>query len=296
MAEARWTWHHINLDDAQAVGTATKQYALSTEQTGYAIDRHERAHVEYDSLAETFLLVFNIPDADGDAAQAETHQMTFVIKGHDLLTFGHADAASLVQEFTQRFDTPRSLSAYQFLLESLYLITQRFMPLMEKADAERHQIALALRDKTTRKRLLELSDLETNALYLGNATRQNQSVLEQLKGLSVYHGFTPEEKERLEDVLIEARQLVDMTSLGSQNLAQLEATYNNILNNNLNDTMKFLTIWSIVLTAPTIISGFFGQNVPLPFMHTPGGWLITIALSLVLALIFAVWMTHYVNR
>ncbi|MFD1440373.1 magnesium transporter CorA family protein [Lacticaseibacillus hegangensis] len=296
MAEARWTWHHINLDDAQAVGTATKQYALSTEQTGYAIDRHERAHVEYDSLAETFLLVFNIPDADGDAAQAETHQMTFVIKGHDLLTFGHADAASLVQEFTQRFDTPRALSAYQFLLESLYLITQRFMPLMEKADAERHQIALALRDKTTRKRLLELSDLETNALYLGNATRQNQSVLEQLKGLSVYHGFTPEEKERLEDVLIEARQLVDMTSLGSQNLAQLEATYNSILNNNLNDTMKFLTIWSIVLTAPTIISGFFGQNVPMPFMHTPGGWLITIALSLVLALIFAIWMTHYVNR
>lgn len=296
MANKHWTWHHIDLDDAKAVQGATATYQLSDEQTGYAVDRHERAHVEYDSLAETFLLVFNIPDADGDAAQAETHQMTFVIKNHDLLTFGHADAASLVATLTKHFDAPTALSAYHFLLDSLYLITQRFMPLMEKADNERHHIAQALREKTTRKRLLELSDLETNALYLGNAARQNQSVLEQLKGLSVYHGFSPEEKERLEDVLIEARQLVDMTSLGSQNLAQLEATYNNILNNNLNDTMKFLTIWSIVLTAPTIVSGFFGQNVPLPFEHTAGGWLITIALSLVLALLFAVWMNHYVNR
>ncbi|WP_054665091.1 CorA family divalent cation transporter [Lacticaseibacillus camelliae] len=146
-AEARWTWHHINLDDTAAVQAATQQYALSTEQTGYAIDRHERAHVEYDSLAETFLLVFNIPDADGDAAQAETHQMTFVIKDRDLLTFGHADAASLIEEFTKRFDAPHTLTAYQFLLESLYLITQRFMPLMEKADTERHQIAQTLREK-----------------------------------------------------------------------------------------------------------------------------------------------------
>ncbi|MFD1394137.1 magnesium transporter CorA family protein [Lacticaseibacillus jixianensis] len=294
--QQRWTWHHINLDDPAAVRAATARYQLSTEQTGYAVDRHERAHVEYDGLAESFLLVFNIPDADQDAAQAETHQMTFVIKNDDLLTFGHPDAAGLVQQLTRRFDAPQTLSAYQFLLESLYLITQRFMPLMEKADNERHHIAQVLREKTTRKRLLELSDLETNALYLGNATRQNQSVLEQLKGLSVYHGFSVQEKERLEDVLIEARQLVDMTSLGSQNLAQLEGTYNNILNNNLNDTMKFLTIWSIVLTAPTIVSGFFGQNVPLPFMHTPGGWGITILLSVALAGLFAVWMNHYVNK
>lgn len=296
MAEAKWTWHHIDLDDATAMDMATDRYGLSTEQAGYAFDQHERAHVEYDALAETFLIVFNIPDADGDAAQEETHQMTFVIKDHNLLSFGHQDAKKLVAKFTERFDAPKTMSRYQFLLETLYIITQQFMPLMEKADSERHKITVALREKTTRKRLLELSDLETNALYLGNAASQNQSVLEQLKGLTVYHGFTAEEKERLEDVLIEARQLVDMTSFGSQNLTQLEATYNNVLNNNLNDTMKFLTVWSLVLTVPTIISGFFGQNVPLPFEHSVYGWLITIGIAVGLSVILAIWINRFVNK
>ena len=34
-----------------------------------------------------------------------------------------------------------------------------------------------------------------------------------------------------------------------------------MMNNNLNDTMKFLTVWSLVLTIPTILTGFYGMNV-----------------------------------
>ena len=49
-------------------------------------------------------------------------------------------------------------------------------------------------------------------------------------------------REELEDSLIEAKQLVEMTQLTSTILHQLSGTYNNVLNNNLNDTMKLLTI------------------------------------------------------
>ncbi|WP_155286511.1 magnesium transporter CorA family protein [Lacticaseibacillus zhaodongensis] len=289
-------WHHINTDDTQALAQARENYNLTAEQTGYAGDRYERAHVEYDALAKTFLLVFNIPDADVDAAQEEQHQMTFLIKDEMMLSFGHVDASKIVRELEQTVAVGKYETPYQFLLEALYLVTERFMPLVQKADAARHEVQQELRQKTTRKMLLELSNLETNALYLGNAAKQNESVLEQLKGITVYHGFTPAEKERLEDVLIEAGQLVEMTQLGSQNLSQLEGTYNNILNNNLNDTMKFLTIWSIVLTAPTIISGFFGQNVPVPFEHSPQGWLVSIGLAVLLSAIFALLMSRYIRK
>ncbi|WYJ92779.1 hypothetical protein A5889_000258 [Enterococcus sp. 9D6_DIV0238] len=83
-------------------------------------------------------------------------------------------------------------------------------------------------------------------------------------------------------MLIEAKQLVEMTQLSSQILQQLSGTYNNVLNNNLNDTMKILTVLSILLTIPTIISGFFGMNMPLPLEHNIFGWLITILISVVL--------------
>ena len=51
----------------------------------------------------------------------------------------------------------------------------------------------------------------------------------------------------LDDAEIEANQLVEMTEMSSQIIGQLSDTYNNVLNNNLNDIMRFMTVWSLLL-------------------------------------------------
>ena len=67
---------------------------------------------------------------------------------------------------------------------------------------------------------------------------------------------------------------------------------NNILNNNLNDTMQFLTVWSLLLTVPTIVTGFFGMNVSLPILNKPIDWvIITIGTIAVMA-----WLLWYLRR
>ena len=68
--------------------------------------------------------------------------------------------------------------------------------------------------------------------------------------------------------MIEAHQLVSMTDLISQVLQQLSASYNNILNNNLNDSLTILTIISVLLAVLAVITGFFGMNVPLPLQKS----------------------------
>ena len=81
--------------------------------------------------------------------------------------------------------------------------------------------------------MFALSDLEIGSVYLVSATKQNAIVLEQLKTQSVFKVLDDVEKEELEDSLIEAKQLVEMTSINLQILQQLSGTYNNVLNNNL---------------------------------------------------------------
>lgn len=105
----------------------------------------------------------------------------------------------------------------------------------------------------------------------------------------MYLGLTENEEEQLDDALIEAKQLVEMSQLSAQILAQLEGTYNNVLNNELNDTMKILTLLSILLTIPSIVTGFFGINVPLPTVltHSPIGWIMVIGISIILWFIMA---------
>ena len=106
-----------------------------------------------------------------------------------------------------------------------------------------------------------MSDLEIGSVYLVSATKQNAIVLEQLKNQALFKKLEFTEEEKLENSLIEAKQLVEMTSINLQILQQLSGTYNNVLNNNLNDTMKLLTIISILLTIPNIVTGFFGMNI-----------------------------------
>ena len=48
-----------------------------------------------------------------------------------------------------------------------------------------------------------------------------------------------------------------------------------VINNRLNNVMKYLTSVTIVLAIPTVISGLYGMNVSgegMPFANIPGGF------------------------
>ena len=160
-------------------------------------------------------------------------------------------------------------------------MSEQYFPLVEKINQERDQLNQVLRQKTTKQNLFALSDLATGVVYFVSATKQNVVLLEQLRTQFMSRLLDEEAREELEDSLIEAKQLVEMTQLTSTILHQLSGTYNNVLNNNLNDTMKLLTIVSILLTIPDIITSFFGMNMPLPFEQDAMGWVYILLISAV---------------
>lgn len=61
--------------------------------------------------------------------------------------------------------------------------------------------------------------------------------------------------------------------------------YASIISNNLNSVMKFLTSITIVLTIPTIISSFWGMNVPVPLQNNPLGFLAIVVITILVTLI-----------
>lgn len=66
------------------------------------------------------------------------------------------------------------------------------------------------------------------------------------------------EEEMCDDIIIEVQQSSQMIKVYSEVTEEISKTSNNILNNNLNNTMQFLTVWSLLLTIPTIVTGFLG--------------------------------------
>lgn len=275
------SWLNIDVDTIASRPDLLSQYGLDEEIVEYALDRNERARTEYDRERNTFIIIYNVPNPIKQDYHYETVPMTFIVQPNRLITISNEANAYLIPEFSRYLDANSGVSVFTFLFASLYTVSEQYFPLVEKINQERDQLNQVLRQKTTKQNLFALSDLATGVVYFVSATKQNVVLLEQLRTQFMSRLLDETAREELEDSLIEAKQLVEMTQLTSTILHQLSGTYNNVLNNNLNDTMKLLTIVSILLTIPDIITSFFGMNMPLPFEQDAMGWVYILLISAV---------------
>ena len=96
-----------------------------------------------------------------------------------------------------------------------------------------------------------------------------------------YLKTTEEDIDLLEDVIIDTKQAIEMVDMHRMILEAMMEGFASIINNNLNQVMKFLAAITIIMSIPTMIGGLWGMNVKVPFGSNPFGFLIVVALSVV---------------
>lgn len=281
------TWINLDLGKLKKLEDLSEIYGLDKETIEYALDRNERAHMDYHRESGTVTFIYNVLDLKKDKEYYEAFPMTFIVEHQRLITISNKKNAYVIEQMTRYLESHDMLSIYKFLFASLEIISNAYYPVIEQMDKSKDEVNGLLRQRTTKKNLFALSDLETGMVYLTAAAKQNRLLLEHIQGHALYRNFNEVEREQFDDAMIEAHQLVSMTDLISQVLQQLSASYNNILNNNLNDNLTTLTIISVLLAILAVITGFFGMNVPLPFADEPNAWIYILIASLILWVVLA---------
>ena len=289
------SWINIDSDLIAETSQLYQKYGIDQETIEYALDKNERAHMDYNRENGTVTFIYNVLDMEKEKEYYETIPMTFIVQGPRLVTISNRDNAYIIVQMERYVDAHESLSTFKLLFAGLEMISNAYYPIIERLDKHKDEITRLLRKTTTSKNLYALSDVETGMVYLASAAKQNRMLLEHIKAHLIYRQFDDVEKEQFDDAMIEARQLVYMTELNSQVLQQLSSSYNNILNNNLNDNLTTLTILEALLAVLAVVTGFFGMNVPLPFTNDPNAWIYISVSSLVLWLILSRilrWIAH----
>ena len=75
-------------------------------------------------------------------------------------------------------------------------------------------------------------------------------------------------------------------------LARLADTFSSIISNNQNLVMKFLAAMTIILAIPTVVSSFFGMNVPVPFADNSHGFLYVMCIAFGISIVSAYVLWH----
>jgi len=149
-----------------------------------------------------------------------------------------------------------------------------------------HKIKLAedqLEKSIKNEDLHSLLRLSKCMVYFKTSIKGNDILIHKIKNLKEYkHEIDP---ELIEDVEIESQQALEMTNIYSDILSGTMDAYSSVISNNLNHIMKLLTSISIILMIPTLISSFYGMNVPNSLQMNSSGFHIIILISFLCAIV-----------
>lgn len=290
------SWIIIHSEREMIDKQLVEDYGLDKESVSYVLDKNERPHIEYNVKLDRLLLIFNLLDITKEDNYYETTPMAFIVQQNQFITIFNARNAYFQEKLEKYLMDHSVMSCFQFLFAALTLTSKEYFPILDQLESDKEILNSKLRKRTTKQLLFELSDLETGSVYLLTAANQNALLLKQLRNHPRIQKLGSIELEQLDDALIEAEQLSAMTQLDSQILRQLSGAYNNILNNNLNDNLTILTIISILLAVLSVITGFFGMNVQLPWQNEPLAWIWIVIMSLVLLIIITTLLNLIMSR
>jgi len=98
--------------------------------------------------------------------------------------------------------------------------------------------------------------------------------------------FYDEDEDLIEDLIVESEEGLNICTNSMKTISNIRNHYTLILSNKLNQTIKILTIFTIVLSITTAISGIYGMNIKLPFQENHYAILFVFGFMLILTILF----------
>jgi magnesium transporter len=175
----------------------------------------------------------------------------------------------------------RVYSNTDILLKLVYRAIFHFLEHLKAINLVTDEFQQKINTALENKYLIDLFSLAKSLVYYLNAINSNGVLIEKLKINTVKIGFSQEECELLDDIMIENTQCYKQAEIHSNILASLMDARASIVSNNLNVLMKTLNIITIGIMVPTFVVSAFSMNVKIPFQGNPYAFIIIMSLAII---------------
>ncbi|MCR9102554.1 MAG: magnesium transporter CorA family protein [bacterium] len=180
-----------------------------------------------------------------------------------------------------------------FVLQIMEQNVYRFLTCLKKLNLKRNLIEKELYDSSRNKELKQLLSIEKSLVYFVNSLSANELLKMKMKRTDFLKIRDDEDKSDLfEDIIIDNSQALEMANIYTNILNGTMDAYGSIISNNLNITIRRLTLITIILMVPTLVASFYGMNIPLPLEGKPYALPVIVAVSISLSLL----VTWYFQR
>lgn len=276
-------WIRLSHPTDEEISVISKTLNIDVTDINASLDKDEGSRIEMEDDLTTILV--DIPYDNSGLGTSSYNTIPFAIlrSKENIITVCQMDS-----EILEKYSANVNLNdKTEFVLKLLNMISLEYQRYLRNINNRRREIEKNLDHSTKDKDIIELHQLESSLVYFSTSLRAYNVVLSKMRR---YGEIKMDEAhfDMLHDVIIENEQAIEMATIYGEVIDGTRELFVAVMNNKLNDVLKWLTSVTILLSIPMIVSGIYGMNVNLPLMNDVNAFIWILMGTLLLCTIGAI--------
>lgn len=253
-----FSWVNVGNPDHEDFEKLQTEYKIDEDTISDILDPDEQPRIEVEDDYKVIIVRFPIINRETDTLW-HTEPLSIIYSTSRVITVCRK-RCDLLDKIKKDEKTTRE----EFILNIICYIAESYLRLLKELNRRVLESKQALLERVRRRNLLALLEVENSYTLYMAGIKGNVAVLDKLEKM---RGFvkTEDAEDLLEDARIELAQATEVVTSYSKMLKSIKETFESVINMDSNMYVNRLTMWSIILAVPTVVVGFYGMNMKLPF-------------------------------
>ena len=253
-----FSWVNIGNPDHEDFERLQTEYKIDEDTISDILDPDEQPRFEVEDDYKVIIVRFPIINRESDTLW-HTEPLSIIYSANRVITVCRKRC-----DLLDRIKKDEKTSREEFVLNIIYYIAESYLRFLKELNKRVLASKKVLQDRIRKKELMALLEVENSYTLYMAGLKGNVAVLDKLEKV---RGFVKSEeaKELAEDTRIELSQGIEVVTSYSKMLKSIKETFESVINMDSNTYINRLTMWNIILVVPTVIVGYYGMNVQLPF-------------------------------
>lgn len=254
-----------------------------------SLDIDERSR--YDVDGDVTLIVIKTPTENNSFNESDAFYITIpiciILTRNQTVTVNSFENEA-IKKFLTSFQKRHADKRNMMVLKVFEKIGMNFQDYLKEINQRRNLLEQKLYDSNRNEELLELVRIQKSLVYFVTALRSNELLMMKIVRTDVLK-LNEEEKEFLNDLIVETSQALEMANTYTNILSSTLDAFASIISNNLNNVLKRLTSITIILSLPALVASIYGMNVPIPGQNAAHSFYIPIIISLAISIVISIY-------
>ncbi|MCR5194453.1 MAG: magnesium transporter CorA family protein [Alphaproteobacteria bacterium] len=279
-----FSWVNVGNPDHEDFEKLQTEYKIDEDTISDILDPDEQPRIEKEDDYRVIIVRFPIVNRETDT-QWHTEPLSIIYSTNRVITVCRKRC-----DLLDKIKSNEKTSREEFVLNIIYYIAESYLRCLKELNKRVTASKKTLQKQIRKKELLALLDVENSYTLYMTGLKGNLSVLDKLEKV---RGFakTDECIELVEDSRIELSQGIEVVTSYTKMLKSIKETFESVINMNSNTYINRLTMWNIILMAPTLVVGYYGMNLSLPFADQENTAFVIFIMIMVLLVGYAIFVS-----